>query len=367
VCSSDLVDTAADLAGMTSVIEGMPTTAGFNVVSATPAVANQADVAPITAKLISATGNTARVEAIVLPGADIDFTVNFTLADGSAAALPMNGKNFVSGKQYIYNVTLDVATEKANIESEGIEGWGDGDEEGENVTTTKTPPVVVDEIIPVTFPVSFPVGKLDENSPARFTQELQPYWISDGLWICQDQPQAYATWHKVSDPSTTLTQSLEIYNSGLISTPWIRGIWTGDYMEFTIPVENFDADSKIRVQMSLFGRSQPAFWNIKYLDGEEWKTIDFSEKTFATETKECTFSVERDVIKYVDYTATFANEIESGYIKIRLECVDGSIQCGPDGVLIADTPLNWSGRYQAPFYFGGTADTLKEISFSLVQ
>ncbi len=131
-------DPAADLAGMATVITGMPTTADFDLVAANPAVSGQGDVAPIRAKLISAVeGAPARVEAIVLPGEGITYSVKFTLADGTEAGYTMEGKTFVPGKQYKYNVTLDILDKTASIASEGIDGWDAGNEGGEDVETTK--------------------------------------------------------------------------------------------------------------------------------------------------------------------------------------------------------------------------------------
>lgn len=226
-----------------------------------------------------------------------------------------------------------------------------------------------DGVIPVYFPVEFPIGKVD-NVP-RFTAVLQPRWVSEGLWICQDQPQAYAQWNRVSDPSPNIDYGykLETINSGEISTPGIKGIWTGDYMEFVIPVKKFDANSKVTMKFPFYGRAQPVFWNIKYLDGEEWKIFDLHEETcYDGVTKmNCTFSLARDVIKVCSFTIPFENEIKSGYLKFRLECADGSIQSAATGVLISDIPFVDAGnKYAAPCYFKtDNTVTIREVSFSL--
>ncbi len=130
-------DPEAELSGMQTVISGMCTTADFDLAAASPAVSGQGNVAPITAKLVSASGNTARVEAIVLPGEGIDYSVKFTLADGTEAGYTMEGKTFVVGKQYKFNVTLDILDKTANIASEGLTGWTAGNDTGEDVDATK--------------------------------------------------------------------------------------------------------------------------------------------------------------------------------------------------------------------------------------
>jgi hypothetical protein len=112
-------DPDAILEGIDTKITGLPATAGFDLAEAT--LSNHGNAATITAKLVSTSGNTARVEAIVLPGENLDYTVKFTLADGSVAQIPMKGKTLLGGKQYKYNVKLN----KTNVAvaSESIEGW----------------------------------------------------------------------------------------------------------------------------------------------------------------------------------------------------------------------------------------------------
>src|SRR5690606_18745111 len=127
-----------------------------------------------------------------------------------------------------------------------------------------------DGIIPVNFPVVFPLGKT--NDVPNFTASTQPRWVSEGIWTCPSQTQAYAQWVKVSDPSTTTMQFLEPVNSGDISSPGIKGIWTGDYFEFVLPVKKFEAGTAVTVKFPMYTRQGPVFWNIEYLDGEVWKS-----------------------------------------------------------------------------------------------
>jgi hypothetical protein len=225
-----------------------------------------------------------------------------------------------------------------------------------------------DGVIPVTFPVEFLLGKVD-NVP-RVTPALQPRWVSEGVWTCQEQPQSYARWYSVSDPGAGTYQFFyEIVNSGDISTPGIKGVWTGDYLEFVIPVKRIPANQRITMQIPFYGRQQPVFWNIKYLDGEEWKIFDLHEETcYDGVTKmNCTFSLGYDVIKICSFTMTLENEVKSGYLKFRLECANGSIQSAISGVYVRSIPfVDGSGKYAAPCYFRTDRGvTVKEISFTL--
>lgn len=225
-----------------------------------------------------------------------------------------------------------------------------------------------DGVVPVNFPVEFPIGKV--NNVPRVTAALQPKWTSDGLWVCQDQPQAYAQWYSVSDPSQGVHQPYcEIVNSGDISTPGMKGVWTGDYLEFVIPAKKIPANQRITMEFPFYGRQQPVFWNIKYLDGEEWKIFDLHEETcYDGVTKmNCTFSLGYDLIKICSFTMTLENEVKSGYLKFRLECADGSIQSKTGGIVSVGT-IPWvdAGKYQAPCYFRSDRGvTVKEVSFTL--
>src|SRR5690606_17607013 len=118
-----------------------------------------------------------------------------------------------------------------------------------------------DGVVPVNFPVVFPLGKTDDV--ANFTSTTQPQWESLGIWTNPEQPQAHAQWVKVSDPVPTPTQTLETVNSGEISSPGIKGIWTGDYLEFVLPVKKFEAGTAVTLKFPMYTRQGPVFWNIE--------------------------------------------------------------------------------------------------------
>ena len=229
-----------------------------------------------------------------------------------------------------------------------------------NVNVTRSS----DGVVPVTFPVVFPIGVVD--GVKNFTADLQPRWVSDGYWSCTAQPQAYCQWNKVSDPSETVHQKLETVNSGAISSPGIKGIWTGDNFEFVIPVKKFAAGTKLTVKFPMYGRQQPVFWYIRYLDGEEWKIADLQniQSKDSRYAMECTFAMPRGGI-VVEKTITYENAVKSGYLRIKIECADGSIQAAADTKFEQrTTPYTSNGVYGAPFYLYCAGSDVNSVSFT---
>lgn len=221
-----------------------------------------------------------------------------------------------------------------------------------------------DGIIPVSFPVVFPLGKTE--GVANFTAATQPRWVGEGIWTCPTQTQAYAQWYKVSDPSTATTQVLEAVNSGDISSPGVKGIWTGDYLEFVLPVKRLAAGTAVTIKFPMYTRQGPVFWNIDYLDGDEWK----SNRTNVTSydpayTQEASFALIRGG-KIIEHTMVLTKAIESGYVKIRLTCADGTIQADTDTkVAVRSTPWISGGVYAAPFYLYLAGSDISSVIFSI--
>ena len=238
-----------------------------------------------------------------------------------------------------------------------------------------------DGVEPVTFPVLFPISKVDGKQ--NVTEALQPRWKTEGYWSCTAQPQAYCQWHQASVPQHPdgYLQFLEIVNSGNISTLGVKGVWTGDYFEFMIPVKNFAAGTKIEFKAPFYGRQEPVFWYIKYLDGEEWKTCNLHDETCydGTTSMDCTFSLVRGA-KTVTEVMTFENAVKSGFLKIRVECADGAVQADTvTSVATREYPFSDAGKkYAAPFYFWDNSDAtggastgstpkITAVSFSIVD
>lgn len=231
-----------------------------------------------------------------------------------------------------------------------------------------------DGIIPVTFPVVFPLGIVGGIQSNNATTQTR--WISDGIWVCPTQTQAHAQWYKVSDPAPSPLQFRQFVNSNPISTPEIRGVWTGDYLEFVLPVKRFAAGTAVSMKFPLYTRQGPIFWNVEYFDEGEWKSNKSSLTTdFPVDnaTHEATFFLRYDEIgRMIEHTMVFTEAIQSGHVKIRLTCADGSKQAAGTSVatrtaVVRSTPFVSGSSYGAPFYFrsvAGDADTFG-VTFSI--
>ena len=175
-------------------------------------------------------------------------------------------------------------------------------------------------------------------------------------------------------------ESVTVKSPGNIASPGVKGIWTRDYYEFTIPVKKFAAGTKIEFKAPFYGRQQPVFWNLKYRDGEQWKTCNLHEEVCydGVTSMECTFSLIRGA-KTITEVMTFENEVKSGFLKIRVECADGAVQASTiTAVETREYPFTDKSGYAAPCYFfdkskpDGSDDRnstpeVAAISFSIVD
>lgn len=244
----------------------------------------------------------------------------------------------------------------------------DGTDAGKAIAAGETKSCYVgrvsDGIIPVSFPVEWPVGY--ENGAYIVSSLTQPLWLTDGIWTCPSQPQANISWHKVSDPSEQYSQKLEFVNSGKdIGSPGIKGVWTGDYFEITLPVKRFASGTTVNISFPMYTRQGPVFWDIEYLDGDVWKCnksmVTAYDKAYS---RECTFSLVRGAT-LVRHTMVFEKEIKSGELKIRIKCADGTVQASADKTCtVREIPFTDSNGYGAPFYF---YDKTKEMTSLVVD
>ena len=252
-----------------------------------------------------------------------------------------------------------------------------------------------DGIIPVQFPVIFPMGYPTAepsaategyNNPTVATNTWVQEWASDpacvqatrlstewtghhGTLYCMEQPQAYMTWNWSSEIATlgvnhfietsnTVKSSNQYVN---ISTVGVKGVWTGDYYEFVIPVRKFAAGTTLCLKMAIYTRQGPTFWEVLYEDGGQWVSTakdDLPAYPGAEVKARATWA-----IPYLAVTSTtdneqsvnmtFQNAIPSGEIRIRVKCVDGSIlSSGDNAVTTGNTKPYASGaNASAPFYF----------------
>lgn len=218
-----------------------------------------------------------------------------------------------------------------------VEDIGKNYAAGAHISSTISGTVV--PIDPCESPVEWLVGY--HNNVASFGEGMQPEWAMDGKYSSSNSyiwtsTQSQATIQFVvsdahPDPGK-ITMERSTNRSDLnYSAPCIKGLWTGDYFEFKIPVKNFSANTDVTLTMPVFGRGNPIFWNVEYLDGKEWKCNKSNHKS--TDNKyemECTWAIPHGNINgnfvghIMTHTMTFEKAISSGYIRIRMTCASGS-------------------------------------------
>lgn len=225
-----------------------------------------------------------------------------------------------------------------------------------------------DPFLPCCFPVVFPLGRNPSARTGYYNySDDQPDWNNQGIWRCFAQKQAYATWNQVSIPSSTLLQKREMVNTGDIGSIGVKGIWTGDYFEFVFPVEQVAAGSVVTFEAPFYGRQQPVFWTVQWLDGDEWRndakpveawdgtTLDAS---FATQLYGCV----------ITHAFVLEHPIERGLLKVRLICTDGRYQADTQtgNIVQRDLPYNDGKIYQSPFYFYCEGSGVETFTWNIV-
>lgn len=289
-----------------------------------------------------------------------------------------------NGKTMTATCTEDIVVERSKITSIGT--YDTTYQEEEEVFT------------PVTFPVVFPMGypegatakEQGYNYPAPANSYVYDGWYSSpacgngnaitgsgqyGTLYSKEQPQAKMQWNWGDDIATlnvphfieTSSTFSNTNGTWYISTVGIKGVWTGDFYEFILPVENFDAETTLQLNMPILSTYGPVFWEVLYLDGDQWKSTaveNLPAYEGATVTATATWA-----IPYTTYNAspavntlqtvdmTFANAIKKGEIRIKVKCVDGSIQgYGINTVQTKTTPRMANGKCSANFYIYNPAD-----------
>lgn len=184
-----------------------------------------------------------------------------------------------------------------------------------------------DGIVPCISPVEWPVGYRD--GVGVFNNTTQPLWLSEHIWTSS---QSQATMTYVVSENNPVTPKFESnhfiehnYSSGCV-----KGSWTGDYFEFDVPVRRFEAGTEVTLTFPAYGRGAPLYWDVYYLDGEEWK-CDRSSHTSPDGqfTQNSTLMIEHgnrdgsfEGITY-EVKMTFENAIQSGHLRIRLQVAYG--------------------------------------------
>ena len=184
-----------------------------------------------------------------------------------------------------------------------------------------------DGIVPCTSPVEWPVGYRD--GVGVFNNTTQPLWLSEHIWTSS---QSQATMTYVVSENNPVTPKFESNNftQHNYSAGCVKGSWTGDYFEFDVPVRRFEAGTEVTLTFPAYGRGAPLYWDVYYLDGEEWK-CDRSSHTSPDGqfTQNSTLMIEHgnrdgsfEGITY-EVKMTFENAIQSGHLRIRLQVAYG--------------------------------------------
>lgn len=279
--------------------------------------------------------------------------------------------SFPGGLELSENRKVDIGVEPFTVPEGGIEatfrtsagdtyvshalsGRPDGSLKAEYGKTLDIYIPSADPFIPCTFPVVFPLGPNPDARTGYYNySDDQPDWSNQGIWRCFAQKQAWARWVKVSDPSPLYRQKREMVATGDIGSIGLKGIWTGDYFEFTIPVENVAAGAKVSFKAPFYGRQQPIFWTVEWLDGGIWTN---RAENITSWDQSATVKASFATVPYgtvIDYGFTLANPIDRGDLKVRIICTDGHWQANNDTntAVYRTLPFTSGGEYFSPFYF----------------
>ena len=210
-----------------------------------------------------------------------------------------------------------------------------------------------DGVIPCVSPVEWWIGgagnhgwqvypHISTKKLGVFNYDTQPLWKptvggygaynDDHIWTAA-QPQAtiqyvYSENHPSPEKIKTETNNFDQYK---YSSPCVKGLWTGDYFEFMVPVKKFPANKKVTLTFPAYGRGAPLFWDVDYLDGEEWKTVTKKSHTSPDNkfTKESTLMIPHgnSVLKWdgiqISVEIPFTEAIDSGHLQIRFKVAYG--------------------------------------------
>ena len=199
-----------------------------------------------------------------------------------------------------------------------------------------------DGIVACTSPVEWPVG-YENGAPRALKANYTDMWPTNGVnkglaadshvWKNIAQPQATATWIVSSDNPTPKNIGYEFnqFSQYNYASPCVKGIWTGDGLEFSIPVKNIPAGTKVTLTLPAFGRGAPIFWNVEYMDGTQWKCNKTLQNSPDNKFEmECTWVIPHGNVEkawkghIMTHTMTLENQIRSGYIRIRFVCASGN-------------------------------------------
>lgn len=251
------------------------------------------------------------------------FSLTFTATDNTTNMIPFLNKNeggiYAAGT--LIEQTMSSSGDGVIPCSSPVEWWiGGGGNHGwadyPHITTKKKLGVFNYDTQPLWKPTAGGYGTYDD----------------DHIWTA-GQPQAtiqyiYSENHPSPEKIATESNNFPEYE---YSSPCVKGLWTGDYFEFKVPVKKFPANKTVKLTIPAYGRGNPLYWDIDYLDGEEWKTVTKTSHTSPDGqfTKESTV-----MIIHGNTTAQwegtpftveipFTEAIDSGYLQIRFKVAYG--------------------------------------------
>lgn len=181
--------------------------------------------------------------------------------------------------------------------------------------------------------------------PTEWTWTLEDSVLKGSEWASKataddDSKTALMKWNIVNDDSHYADASARgpIVSSDGKGHYAYKGVWTGDNLEFSVPVKDFKSGTSVSVQFAMSGvKSAPCFWNVEYLDGAEWKpTSTKTLKSTKGVQSEATFVLTKaDTPVNVKETATFSIAVEDGTVRLRVRCVAGEHLVNANDVTVA--------------------------------
>ncbi|MGN0189072.1 MAG: BACON domain-containing protein [Candidatus Cryptobacteroides sp.] len=173
----------------------------------------------------------------------------------------------------------------------------------------------------------------------------QEGYVRKWIWTLEDSVLQESKWasegKSYSDDGKALMEWIIVNEDALYSELSSRGpivsskqeghyaykqIWKDDNLQFTVPVEDLPADSKVSIQFAMSGtKYAPAFWNVEFYDNGEWTPTSISSLTSKKGyTTDATFVLgATDAVVDVKETAVFTTAVANGEIRLRVKCTEG--------------------------------------------
>ena len=158
-------------------------------------------------------------------------------------------------------------------------------------------------------------------------------WVDQNKSL-SDDGSALMEWVIANEDSkySDLTKRTAIISSDKAGHYAFKEIWGNDNLQFTVPVEDLPANSKVTLQIAMSGtKYAPAFWTVEYFEDGEWHATSIkpglktkkgmpADNTF----DEATFVLpDADKVVNIKETAVFKNAVEKGELKLRIRCAEG--------------------------------------------